>query len=61
MTRPPLAQIPLAGAYLCGDTFCSTISNDSSRCPRCGSQVLSLARVLERLSNNQQPKEEAAA
>ena len=63
MTRPELVQIPLAASYLCAEPSCSTIGNDSRQCPRCHSAVLSLARVLERLSEtwHETNKEEAAA
>ena len=54
MTRPELIQLNIKSSFLCADPDCGAISNDSHHCPRCGSQVLSLARVLERLSDNQQ-------
>jgi len=59
MTRPELVQLNLSASYLCADPRCNTVSNHSGRCPRCHSEVLSLARVLERLS--EAPQEEAAA
>ena len=46
MTRQVLVQIPLEKSWLCVQLGCDTISNDSSKCPRCGSAVLSLASVL---------------
>lgn len=46
--RPALVQMPLESAMLCGEISCATVSNDSSQCPRCGSQVLSIARALNR-------------
>ena len=41
-------QLFLREAYLCGDLDCNTISNDSRACPRCHSQVMSVAGIIER-------------
>lgn len=46
MIRPALVQMFLSSAYLCPE--CSTVSNDSSGCPRGCGPVLSLAGVLDR-------------
>lgn len=46
--RPAPVQMPIASAYLCPDPDCGTVSNDSVRCPRCHSQVIGLAGILNR-------------
>ena len=48
MIRPALVQMFLSSAYLCVEPGCSTLSNDSTQCPRCHSAVLSLATILNR-------------
>ena len=46
MIRPALVQMFLSSAYHCPE--CSTVSNDSSGCPRGCGPVLSLAGALDR-------------
>jgi len=47
MVHEALVQMNLASAFLCAEPDCRTVSNDSGQCPRCHSQVLSLAQVLD--------------
>lgn len=45
---PAIVQLSVDAAYVCAEPECKTISNDSDKCPRCHSQVISLALVLNR-------------
>ena len=47
MVHEALVQMNLQSAFLCAEPDCQTVSNDSGSCPRCYSQVLSLAQVLD--------------
>ena len=47
MLYESLVQMNLASAFLCADVDCRTVSNDSGCCPRCHSQVLNLAQILD--------------
>jgi len=47
MVHEALVQMNLQSAFLCAEPDCQTVSNDSGSCPRCHSQVLSLAQVLD--------------
>lgn len=47
MVHEALVQMNLASAFLCAEVDCRTVSNNSVRCPRCNSQVLNLAQVLD--------------
>jgi len=48
MIHEVLMQMNLSAAFLCAEPDCQTVSNDSGFCPRCHSQGLSLAQVLDR-------------
>ncbi len=44
-----VTAIPLAEMYLCAEMSCKRVTTDSRRCPVCGSQVISLAAILDRV------------
>jgi len=46
MLLEALVQLSLDSCFLCAEPDCKTVSNDSVRCPRCYSAVISLATVL---------------
>jgi ribosomal protein S27AE len=44
-----MTYIPLNSAFLCCDTDCNVIGNDSRTCPACaGGSLLALSRVMAR-------------
>lgn len=59
MIRPALVQMFLSSAYLCADPSCNVVSNQSEHCPRCHSSVITLAKVLDRESPENDPEFES--